>query len=71
MKTDAFALRHIGPNENELQHMLKTIGTESLDQLILETIPEDIRLKKPLNLAPAMTEYEFSNHIAELGNKNS
>lgn len=70
MKTDAFALRHIGPNENELQHMLKTIGAESLDQLILETIPEDIRLKKPLNLAPAMSEYEFSNHIAELGNKN-
>ena len=70
MKTDSFALRHIGPNENELQHMLKTIGAESLDQLILETIPEDIRLKKPLNLAPAMTEYEFSNHIAELGNKN-
>ena len=70
MKTDSFALRHIGPNENELQHMLKTIGAESLDQLILETIPEDIRLKKPLNLSPAMTEYEFSNHIAELGNKN-
>jgi len=70
MKTDSFALRHIGPNENELQHMLKTIGAESLNQLILETIPEDIRLKKPLNLAPAMTEYEFSNHIAELGNKN-
>lgn len=70
MKTDSFALRHIGPNENELQDMLKTIGAESLNQLILETIPEDIRLKKPLNLAPAMTEYEFSNHIAELGNKN-
>ena len=70
MKTDAFALRHIGPNEKELQHMLKTIGAKSLDQLILETIPADIRLKRPLNLAPAMTEYEFSNHIAELGNKN-
>ena len=70
MKTDAFALRHIGPNENELQHMLKTIGANSLDQLILETIPDDIRLNKTLNLAPAMTEYEFSNHIAELGNKN-
>ena len=70
MKTDAFALRHIGPNEKELHHMLKTIGAESLDQLILETIPEDIRLKKTLNLAPAMSEYEFSNHIAELGNKN-
>jgi glycine dehydrogenase len=70
MKTDAFALRHIGPRENDLQHMLKTIGAETLDQLILETIPEDIRLKSPLNLEPAMTEYEFLNHIATLGNKN-
>ncbi len=70
MKTDAFALRHIGPRENDLQHMLKTIGTETLDQLILETIPDDIRLKSPLNLDPAMTEYEFLNHITALGNKN-
>jgi len=70
MKTDAFALRHIGPRENDLQHMLKTIGAETLDQLILETIPDDIRLKSPLNLDPAMTEYEFANHIQELGNKN-
>ena len=70
MKTDAFALRHIGPRENDMQHMLKTINAESLDQLISETIPEDIRLKAPLDLDPAMTEYEFSNHIQQLGNKN-
>ena len=70
MKTDAFALRHIGPRENDLQHMLKTIGADSLDQLISETIPDDIRLKTPLNLDPAMTEYEYSNHIQQLGNKN-
>ena len=70
MKTDAFALRHIGPRENELQHMLKTIGAETLDQLISETIPDDIRLKTTLDLDPAMTEYEYSNHISHLGNKN-
>ena len=70
MKTDAFALRHIGPNENDLQHMLKTIGVESIEQLIYETLPDDIRLKAPLNLDPAMTEYEFANHIQQLGNKN-
>jgi glycine dehydrogenase len=70
MKTDAFALRHIGPRENDLQHMLKTIGAETLDQLIFETIPSDIRLKSDLNLEPAMTEYEFANHIQKLGNKN-
>jgi glycine dehydrogenase len=70
MKTDAFALRHIGPSENDLQHMLKTIGAETMDQLIFETIPNDIRLKSDLDLEPAMTEFEFSNHIKLLGDKN-
>ncbi len=70
MKTDAFALRHIGPRETDLQHMLKTIGVDSIEQLVYETLPDDIRLKAPLNLDPAMTEYEFANHIRELGKKN-
>jgi len=70
MRTDAFALRHIGPRENDLKHMFKTIGVESIDQLIYETLPDDIRLKAPLNLEPAMTEYEYSSHIQQLGNKN-
>ncbi|MEM0543690.1 aminomethyl-transferring glycine dehydrogenase [Flavobacterium sp. j3] len=70
MRTDAFALRHIGPSEDDLQKMLKTIGTETMEQLIFETIPDDIRLKSALNLEPAMTEYEFANHIKKLGDKN-
>ena len=70
MKTDAFALRHIGPRETDLQHMLKTIGVESIEQLVYETLPNEIRLKTPLNLAPALTEYEYLNHIQQLGNKN-
>lgn len=70
MKTDAFALRHIGPRENDLQHMLKTIGVDSIEQLVYETLPNDIRLKAPLALDPAMTEYEFANHIQALGNRN-
>ncbi len=70
MKTDAFALRHIGPRENDIQKMLKTIEVESIEQLIFETLPNHIRLKEPLDLDPAMTEYEYSNHIQQLGNKN-
>jgi len=70
MKTDSFALRHIGPRETDLQHMLKTIGVDSIEQLVYETLPDDIRLKTPLNLDPAMTEYEYSNHITQLGSKN-
>ncbi|HLA55944.1 MAG TPA: hypothetical protein VK623_07570, partial [Flavobacterium sp.] len=70
MKTDAFALRHIGPRENDVKHMLKTIGVDSIEQLVYETLPDDIRLKAPLNLEPAMTEYEYLNHIQQLGSKN-
>ena len=70
MKTDAFALRHIGPSENDQEHMLKTIGAETMEQLIFETIPSDIRLKTDLDLEPAITEYEFANHIKKLGDKN-
>jgi glycine dehydrogenase len=70
MKTDAFALRHIGTGEKDLNHMLKTIGVDSVDQLIYETIPAEIRLKNELNLEKPMTEYEYLNHIQELGKKN-
>ena len=70
MRTDAFALRHLGPRETDLNHMLQTIGVDSLDQLIYETIPDDIRLKKELDLATPMTEFEYLNHIQELGKKN-
>lgn len=70
MRTDAFALRHIGPRESDLNHMFKTIGVENFEQLIYETIPDDIRLKNDLQLEPAMTEYEYSQHIQALGKKN-
>jgi len=70
MRTDAFALRHIGPRESDLNHMFKTIGVDNIDQLIFETIPDDIRLKNDLNLDAPMTEYEYLTHIQELGNKN-
>jgi len=70
MNTDRFALRHIGPRRADLPEMLETIGVESIDQLIQETIPAGIRLKKELQLDGAMSEYEFLSHINVLGNKN-
>jgi glycine dehydrogenase len=70
MKTDSFALRHLGPRETDLAAMLATIGVASLEQLIDETIPSDIRLKKPLDLEHIMTEYEYANHIRILGRTN-
>lgn len=70
MKTDAFALRHNGPRHEDLSHMFKTIGVANMDQLIYEVLPDDIKLKAPLSLDPAMTEYEYLNHIQQLGALN-
>jgi glycine cleavage system P protein (glycine dehydrogenase) len=70
MNTSAFASRHIGPNACELKEMLQTIGVNSLDELIDKTIPNNIRLQSDLALPKAMTEYEFTNYIQGLGNKN-
>ncbi|GAA4805635.1 aminomethyl-transferring glycine dehydrogenase [Litoribaculum gwangyangense] len=70
MDTNAFALRHIGPREADQIAMLQTIGVDSLDQLINETIPNDIRLKKPLNLEEPMTEHEYLLHIHDMSKKN-
>ena len=70
MNTNAFALRHIGPREDDQNLMLDTIGLDSLDQLIYETIPNDIRLKNGLNLDEPMTEHEYLLHIHDLSKKN-
>ncbi len=70
MRTDVFARRHIGIQEENLGHMLKTIGVSSLKQLISETIPDDIRLKSALDLPQPMSEHEFLSHMQQLSEKN-
>ena len=70
MNTDAFALRHIGPRKLDHKEMLNTIGADSIEQLIFETIPDNIRLQKELDLAPAMSEQEYLEHIHGLAAKN-
>lgn len=70
MDTTSFALRHIGPNSQEQKAMLNTIGATSIDQLVSQTIPADIRLKSGLDLDKAMTEQEYLTHIYELSQLN-
>ena len=65
-----FAQRHIGVQSSELTTMLKTIGISSIATLIDETIPEDIRLKKEMNLPKAMSENELLIHLEEVSQKN-
>ena len=51
--------------------MLNKIGVKSVDELIEKTIPSEIRLKERLPLKPAMSEYEFANHINRMAAKNT
>jgi glycine dehydrogenase len=71
MDTTSFALRHIGPSSQEQKAMLNTIGVTSIEQLVSETIPADIRLKKDLDLDAAMSEQDYLNHIYDLSQLNS
>lgn len=50
--------------------MFETIGVDGMEQLIYETIPDDIRLKKPLDLPSDISEREFLTHIQNLAEKN-
>ena len=70
MQTPNFSDRHIGITNNDLKTMLQTVNVDSLEQLIYETIPDDIRLKESLKLPEPISEYEYLKHIHELGLEN-
>ncbi len=68
---DKFSSRHIGVTNNaEIEQMLATIGVGSLEELIGEVIPSNIRLKQPLALPEGMSEYEFAAHVGALAQSN-
>jgi len=68
--TDTFVSRHNGPRENDVKIMLNKIGANSVDELIAQTIPDAIRLKKPLNLPTGLTEYNYHKHLRVIASKN-
>ncbi|MBL4652529.1 MAG: aminomethyl-transferring glycine dehydrogenase, partial [Flavobacteriales bacterium] len=68
--SDRFITRHNGPRKADVTEMLKTVGANSIEELINQTIPADIRLKNDLNIDEPMSEFEYSAHINELGKKN-
>ncbi|MFR9534579.1 MAG: aminomethyl-transferring glycine dehydrogenase [Rikenellaceae bacterium] len=68
---DKFSSRHIGVTNNaEIEQMLATIGVGSIEELIGEVIPSNIRLKQPLALPEGMSEYEFTAHVGALAQSN-
>jgi len=67
---DGFASRHIGPRPEEIQQMLASLGCESLEALAEAVVPADIRLRRPLALPPARSEFEALRDLRTLAAQN-
>ena len=73
MKPDAplpFSRRHIGPATADVTAMLEAIGAKDLDELIDQTLPQDIRQSTPLVLGPALSEQEALHKAREVAARN-
>jgi glycine dehydrogenase len=68
--TDAFVNRHIGPDEKEIETMLRVTGYASVAELIDRTVPAGIRLPKSLDLPPARSEYAALAQLKSIASKN-
>ena len=64
----------MGPSEKDQLEMLKTIGFESLDELVTSTVPANIRLEEPMELgshtSAAMSETEALALLRSMADKN-
>jgi glycine dehydrogenase len=67
---EKFEHRHIAPNEQDTALMLETVGVSSIDELIEQTVPPQIRLKNPLNLPPAKSEFDYLNDLKLVASHN-
>ncbi len=70
MITNNFNERHNGIRKQDEARMLEKIGIKSSDELIDQTIPASIRLKKDMDLPDGLNEYEYIQHLKSLGSKN-
>jgi len=66
----SFIPRHIGPTDADIQAMLDVLGFDNLDALIDATVPEGIRLRRPLAIHGAMTEHEALAAIRSIAQRN-
>jgi glycine dehydrogenase len=67
---EQFENRHQGKTQQEIESMCNSIGVSSLDELIDQTIPANIRAKNPLNLPKGLSEVLFQQKVNALAAKN-
>ncbi len=71
MTKESFSRRHIGPRESDVNEMLKTVKASSVENLIEETIPSNIRLKNGLDLESPLSESDYLMHLKDITFKQS
>ncbi|MET0875430.1 MAG: glycine dehydrogenase (aminomethyl-transferring), partial [Pseudolabrys sp.] len=64
-----FRHRHLGPSSDDIQRMLQVVGAPTLDALIDEAIPGDIR-QAPLDLGPALSEPQLLAKMRDVASRN-
>ncbi|MEK7846612.1 MAG: glycine dehydrogenase, partial [Nitrospinota bacterium] len=62
-------MRYIPNTDKERKEMLESIGVKSVEELF-SSIPENIKLKIPLNLPPAISESEVVRHMKDISKRN-
>ncbi|CAF0851034.1 unnamed protein product [Rotaria sp. Silwood1] len=65
-----FVRRHVGPNERQTKDMLKTLGLQSLDELIDKTVPSAIKFRGTMNIPEALSEHRALKEIEEIAMQN-
>ena len=70
MDTNSFENRHIGANQDDIKKMLNTIGLDSVDELIHQTIPNSILKNSPLKIGDAISENDYLNKLKEIADLN-
>jgi len=65
-----FTQRHVGPDQQETQQMLETLGLSSLDELLVQTVPNKIRIDGELNIPSARSEQQALEDIAKIASEN-
>jgi len=67
---DRFVDRHVGPDDAEVGAMLRVVGAASMDELIDQTVPSAIRLRRPLALPAARSEHDLLELAHSISQKN-
>lgn len=70
MEIEHFKKRHIGINQSDRQKMLDSLAVSTIEELMTQTIPSDIRLTKSLSLPESLSEQEYSEEITRIAARN-